>query len=136
MGLRSAIASLPFFAACASPPPEYEALPADCSLWDVEMDLFEVRCVDGPCHGAGAFPAAGLDLETPGVEERIVGAPSNECRMVSLVDPGDDTGGVFVEKLTDDPPCGLQMPLGEQKLTHAEVECVREWTASAATDAE
>ena len=119
-------------AGCGTAPPEYESLPADCSQWDVEDDLFQERCVDGPCHGAIEFPAAGLDLETPGVAARIVDAPSNACRMAVLVEPGDASGGIFVEKLTDDPPCGLQMPLGEQKLTHAEIECVREWTAAAA----
>lgn len=121
------------FAGCvAGPVADYESLPADCSLWDVEADLFHERCIDGPCHGAVQFPAAGLDLETPGVGERIVGAPSNGCRRAVLVEPGDETGGVFMDKLTDDPPCGLQMPLGKRKLSESEFECVREWTAAAA----
>lgn len=120
----------------AGPVAEYESLPADCSLWDVESDLFHQRCIDGPCHGAVQFPAAGLDLETPGVRDRIVGAPSNGCRRAVLVEPGDETGGVFMDKLTDDPPCGLQMPLGKRKLTEPEFACVLEWTADAAMEAQ
>jgi hypothetical protein len=117
--------------ACGAPPAARQSLPADCSLWSVEDDLFAERCNDSICHAAER-PAAGLDLVTPGIHERIVGARSATCGFEVLVEPGDESGGYFVDKLTDRPGCGLQMPIGGAHLTGGEIECVRAWVVEGA----
>jgi len=117
---------------CGAEPAPTESLPADCSLWSVEDDLFAERCNDSICHGTER-PAAGLDLVTPGIHERIVNARAATCGFEVLIEPGDETGGFFVNKLTDNPPrCGLQMPIGGADLSAAEIECVREWVVEGA----
>lgn len=122
-------------ACSAGPVASEEPIPENCAEFiDVEKDIFQDRCATEFCHGAVERPAAELDLVSEGVAERIIGAPS-WCAGDPLIEPGDPTGGVFIEKL-DDPPCGLRMPVGERPLSAAEVHCVREWIVTAAAQHE
>ncbi|MEQ9318918.1 MAG: hypothetical protein RIF41_07140 [Polyangiaceae bacterium] len=97
---------------------------------DIETELFPQRCTDGTnCHTAD-FEAAGLDLESPGIGERIVNAPAvgADCMGMPMADPNDPTGSIIYNVLTDDScsPFG-QMPFGGDPLSQAEIDCVEEW---------
>lgn len=101
---------------------------ASCSA-DVESEIFAVRCAGSVCHSAGEQRAAGLDLVSPGVAERVanVASASAECGGNMLVVPGDASGSLLYQKLGDAPPCGSQMPLAQEPLSDEELECVRGW---------
>lgn len=101
---------------------------ASCPPGYVEQ-LFAAKCA-GPCH-AGAEPESGLDLESAGVEARLIGEPSVSgfCDGRLLIDPeaDDPLDHLMLDKLQDRPTCGSRMPFGTEALTSAEVECVRRW---------
>lgn len=88
--------------------------------------LFEVRCGGSICHSAGASTAAGLDLTSPGVEERVVGQPGKSCAG-TLAEPADPEGSLLYRKLLDAPSCGARMPLNGEALSDDEMTCVRDW---------
>ena len=97
---------------------------------DIEAELFPQKCTDGTnCHTAD-FEAAGLDLETPGIGDRIVGAPATAtgCMGMPMADPSDPTGSIIYNVLTDE-SCSTfgQMPFGADPLSQAEIDCVEEW---------
>jgi hypothetical protein len=92
---------------------------------DVENEIFLQRCATAACHSAKVH-AQNLDLESPNVGARLVDELATECAGL-LVDPAHPTESILYLKLTDSPPCGLQMPQVGQKLTPGEVNCVYEW---------
>lgn len=96
---------------------------------DVEADILAVRCAGSVCHSAGDQRAAGLDLVTPGVADRVknVASASAECGGSMLVVPGDPGNSLMYQKLTDAPPCGSRMPLAQEALSTEETDCVRSW---------
>lgn len=98
--------------------------------------LFVERCGGSICHGAGAEPAGGLDLESPGLAERMVGVPAEECSGWDRIAPGDPDASFLLAKLEGPPPgCGERMPpVGH--LTANEVTCVRSWILSVSGGAE
>jgi hypothetical protein len=107
------------------PPPGSDPTAPD----DLECDipsLFEVRCGGAVCHSAGLSTAAGLDLTSPGVEERIVGQPGQSCAG-TLAEPADPEGSLLYLKVLDMPSCGARMPLSGTPLSEDEVTCLRDW---------
>src|SRR5690349_21718369 len=64
---------------------EDEAPPDDLSC-DIPQ-LFEDRCGSAACH-SGETAAAGLDLVSPGVEDRVSGVSGTNCQGL-LADPAD-----------------------------------------------
>ena len=104
------------------------AATASCEV-DVEADILAARCGGSVCHSAGEERAAGLDLVTAGVAERVanVASASAECGGSMLVVPGDPGGSLLYQKLGDAPPCGSQMPLAAEPLSDDDLECVRGW---------
>lgn len=88
--------------------------------------LFETRCGGDTCHGGGDSSAAGLDLVTVGVEERVSGATGQSCGGI-VADPSNPENSLLYEKIADMPECGARMPLGSEPLTEDEVLCVRDW---------
>lgn len=90
--------------------------------------LFAARCAGAGCHGADS-PAAGLDLVSSGVAQRLSLAPASQCPGV-LADPSDPEGSLLYRKVAGDPECGARMPLGRDPLSEAEVACVRDFIAS------
>ena len=103
---------------------------AECP--DVPAEIFATKCAAGPCHAAYT-PAAGLDLITPGVAERLVGEPAagEECAgMGTLAVPDDPEASLLYLKLTGTPPCGAAMPLLAEPLSDKELSCVRDWIAA------
>lgn len=112
---------------CAAPledPQRFDEGPY-CSL-DLDVPaLFVERC-STECH-EGEDPAAGLDLATPGIEERLVAQASHICPGRVRVVPGDPDSSFLVEKVDGSPECGLPMPMSEQPLSQRELACVRSW---------
>ncbi len=102
---------------------------ASCTTEDVEL-LFAETCGGTVCHAAGAEPAGGLDLESPGAAERMIGAPADVCAGFELVVPGDPDSSFLVSKLEGPPEgCGDPMPV-VGNLSDDEIACVRDWIVS------
>lgn len=100
----------------------------ECGPGYVEQ-LFATKCA-GVCH-AGTAPEAGLDLASPGVEARLISAPSQTpfCEGRVMIDPeaADPAEHLLIDKVEADPSCGSQMPMNAEPLTLTEVECLRRW---------
>ena len=85
------------------------------------------ECAGSGCHGRAA-PAVGLDLESPGVGERLLAATSASCSGRALVDPSDPDASFLLEKVSDaSPECGGRMPLLREPLSAAEIAAIRAW---------
>lgn len=104
---------------------------------DVETELLAERCAGSVCHSAGESAAAGLDLVSPGVAERLVGVASTSeaCGGAVLVVAGDPDASLLVDKLLPSPSCGGTMPLGQTPFTDSEITCVRDWIAGMSAEA-
>jgi hypothetical protein len=103
-----------------------EGGPAPCTaeLASLRQQVF-TSCLGGVCHGAGD-PVGALDLESEGVEARLVGASAATCER-TLVIPGDPGGSFLFEKIASpSPACGLPMPL-DGPLAPELVACVHDW---------
>jgi hypothetical protein len=101
---------------------------ASCEV-DVESEILATRCAGSVCHSATEQKAAGLDLVSPGVAERVanIASASEECGGSMLVVPGDPGGSLLYQKLGEAPPCGSRMPLAQEPLSEDETDCVRGW---------
>jgi len=101
---------------------------SDCPPGYVE-EMFATRCA-GLCH-SGSTPEAGLDLVSPGVQGRMVGATSESlfCEGRVLVEPGaaEPRQHLLIDKISEAPSCGGRMPFGGEALTITEQACVRAW---------
>lgn len=86
--------------------------------------LFQDKCAGSPCHGADA--PSDLDLETPGVADRVANMPGFQCSG-KLADPSNPEGSLLYSKLQDIPQCGARMPFAAEPLSEAEITCVRDW---------
>ncbi|HVZ72120.1 MAG TPA: hypothetical protein VHJ20_07080 [Polyangia bacterium] len=97
-------------------------------------------CLGVGCHTANN-PAANFDMTTAGWETKLVGtaptqvpASSNgipsECvdkGKVFLVKGSNPATGLFMEKLKNNPSCGLQMPFLQPALSTTDVACIQTW---------
>ncbi|MEM1415219.1 MAG: hypothetical protein AAGH15_09975 [Myxococcota bacterium] len=99
---------------------------------------FRASC-GGPnlCH-EGDDPAAGLDLVSEGIFERMASRSSDSCDGRLVVDPANVDESFLLDKLLGPPPgCGDRMPL-VGFLNDSEVGCVARWleeeTAAHAAD--
>jgi hypothetical protein len=95
-----------------------------------EVQLLAARCA--PCHTA-ASAQGGLDLQSADIPSRLVGHDTgavtvSSCSGMKLLNAGSNPAtGVFIDKLTmDPPPCGSPMPLGGT-LTATEKSCLTDW---------
>jgi hypothetical protein len=98
---------------------------------DLQTSLLTPRCATSNCHGAGR-PAGGLDLHSPGLASRLVGAPSTTCEGRVLVFPDNPGQGYFFEILQAMPACGSRMPLLGTPLTEAEIDALRAYVTALA----
>jgi hypothetical protein len=87
--------------------------------------LFQQKCGGAGCHGATS-PSAGLDLVSPGVEERIVEKPASQGLGV-IVRAGRPEDSVLYDRVQEMPTNGARMPLSGPPLGDAEVVCIRDW---------
>ena len=94
---------------------------------DVETQLLPARCAGSGCHDSRSV-AAGLDLVSGGVADRLVGVTSL-CDDLPLVDPTVEAeASYFIEKVSvEQPACGSKMPLARKALTEGERSCLIEW---------
>jgi hypothetical protein len=99
---------------------------------DVPTEVFAKTCSDSICHDTSE-PGGGLDLISPGVENRLVGQPSNDCDGWLRIDPSSPDDSLILEKLShDDPACGDRMPAFSDPLTADTIACIREWVHAVA----
>jgi hypothetical protein len=95
--------------------------------------LFRDTCTSVGCHNASEM-AEDLDLESPGVEDRVAGVPgTSTCNGIILADPDNPPSSLLVRKLQPAPPCGSQMPLlvpKDQLYTAHQIACVEAWIAT------
>jgi hypothetical protein len=92
-------------------------------------------CSSIGCHAANT-PAGGLDLESPGLAERLLDAPGSALcssgRQINLEDPSES---LLYTKLSRQPSCGAAMPLGGQAISAANQACVLAWLENVVADA-
>lgn len=102
--------------------PEGEPEPElECDI----AELFVQRCNGAVCHGGGSTSAAGLDLISPGVEDRVAGVLGTECTGL-LADMSDPRASLLYTKVTE-PACGVRMPIGGEPLDEDELTCMEFW---------
>src|SRR5688572_21780321 len=96
----------------------------------MQADMFARRCAGAGCHGSTS-PALGLDLLSPGLEARLVGAPSIGCRGEKLLVAGQpDQSELYRKVAHSQPDCGVRMPVGTPAFTDNELACLRHWILS------
>jgi hypothetical protein len=101
--------------------------------------------VVGACHDA-AGSAAGLDLLTPGWQNKLVGTnPTATGGMDTLhsmcvghgpylVAGSNPATGLFLDKLKMTPPCGVHMPnLPGSDFSATELACIQDWATGLTT---
>lgn len=104
------------------------AIPDDASACgDVVARILVPKCGGTGCHGA-LGPQQGLDLESPGVEARVVDIPATSC-AATLAVPADPASSFLYTKLATKPPCGSQMPLARPPLSSEDAACLLAWIA-------
>lgn len=101
-----------------------DASSATCTPATAAATVIAPNC--GSCHGAAA-PAAGLDLASPGLGDRIAGLASSTCADHIVVVAGDPAGSFLMEKLGAAPSCGDPMPKGLPSLSAEELACIEGW---------
>ena len=113
-------------------PPRFDAsmvTPEDCVDEEVAIGfVLQPRCGSSDCHD-DERPSAGLDLVTPGVTDRVIGAPSvhEECPGAELVVPGVAQASFLMDKvLGQEGACGDPMPR-DGDLTLDERRCLVRW---------
>jgi hypothetical protein len=95
---------------------------------DVPTRLFVPSCGGTGCHNATA-PQQGLDLVSPDVASRVVGAMGKQCLQL-LADPQNPEQSLLYLKLFPKPPCGAPMPLARPALSSADIACIKSWIAA------
>lgn len=100
---------------------------------DVPRDVLQARCDGQDCHNSGANPAAGLDLVSPDVLQRLIDVPGRACDGRALIQADAPDGSQLLDRLEEMPQCGLRMPLGGDVLPVEERNCVRAWVFEAVT---
>lgn len=119
------------FAACSSETSSGSAGDACAgSASEVSNRVFAKSCTTSGCHAAGD-KAGSLDLESPGIEMRLVGRASAECDGQTLIVPKDEAGSYLLSKLaSDSPACGSRMPFGSEALGPDDMACLKAWIGS------
>jgi hypothetical protein len=100
----------------------------DCDV----PELLATSCAGSVCHG-DQEPAAGLDLVSAGVEERLIGVVGSvDCGEQVLIEPGYPDNSLLIEKVTEEnPSCGRTMPPMGHPLSASQLECLRQFAIDA-----
>ena len=110
------------------------------------QEAFSASCATAGCHKSGANAAAGLDLESPGVNRRLIDVvaphtsafPSTGCvSNQKLIDSSNAAASWLLIKITAADPnsCGVTMPVGAP-LSAVHLACIKKYAddvAAAAT---
>ncbi len=117
----------------------------DCTGGNDGATLVTARCAVSGCHVAGvagAGQSGGLDLTVnAGLASRLVGVTTvgtatNSSKCVGNPEPYLETGvtpamGLLIEKMTNTPPCGDQMPdFSAQPLSTTQQNCIIQWATT------
>jgi hypothetical protein len=97
---------------------------------DVPQEVLVPDCAGAGCHSS-RDKAQGLDLQSPNLAARLVGAAATEGSGL-LIDPAAPSSSVLYTKLTATPPFGARMPLGAA-LDGTTTGCVLAWVIQQAT---
>jgi len=111
-----------------------------CDLAGVQALLSAKSCTTSGCH-ASAQPAAGLDLASAGLADRLlgkspvagVGLQPSMCVGTNrnYLNAGSNPAtGLLLDKVGTTPPCGARMPIGPAPLNNNEMACLRSWALS------
>lgn len=90
--------------------------------------LFRTTCATSGCHNA-EDEAAGLDLATTGVADRVSLQPSAQCAGF-LADAAHPMASVLYTKVLATNDCGSRMPLGAAPLRDEQVACLAAWISA------
>jgi glucose/arabinose dehydrogenase len=98
------------------------------------------NCMFGACHGGMPDPTVngGLQIKAAdkaGTYQHLVNAKSvsQVCNGKTYVVPGDSKNSLLIAKLSDMPPCGARMPIGNP-LTAAQIAQISTWIDMGAKD--
>ena len=125
------LGAIALLAACAGcpggleDPARFDQLQTGNSCPDVPQTVFVSSCATALCHSA-AQKMEGLDLESPNVASRLIGAHAMGGPGL-LIDPSNPGASVLYTKVTATPPFGVRMPFGEPALDDATIGCVLQW---------
>ena len=99
---------------------------------DVVRHVFTPTCATSRCHDADV-PSARLDLQTPGITERLVGRVSvhRRCQDQMLLVPGDPASSFLMRKVLGmQGNCGDPMP-NRGDISPAQRRCIAAWIQNA-----
>ncbi|MEZ4449411.1 MAG: hypothetical protein R3B09_08025 [Nannocystaceae bacterium] len=105
------------------------AVRCDGEIATLQAELFAPKCGQIACHDPDN-PEGALDLVSPGVDARLVGAPAATCDGWVRVVAGDPGSSLLHVKLAGPVPCGAKMPIGAE-LDADEIACVDAWIEGA-----
>jgi hypothetical protein len=112
-----------------------------CEQCDVQASLKEA-CTNDGCHGSNVY-GGGLDLVSPGVEQRLIDQAAWTMRATEVSDPdscdltekrvdsADPARSVLIHKLLGTQSCGQNMPAPPYKFkddANADIQCLTRWT--------
>jgi hypothetical protein len=124
-------------------PERFDEAAGSCAQCDVQATLKEA-CLSTGCHGKAEPRAGALDLESPGVEDRLLdqaawtmrdteildGSAANCDLTEKRVDSVDPSKSVMLEKLLGTHSCGVKMPVAPFKFkdnAQADIDCITRW---------
>ena len=111
-----------------------------CALAGEQAQFSAKSGTTSGCHGSKQ-PAAGLDLMSAGLAERLVGKgpvagaggfqPSMcvGANRIYLTAGSNPATGLLLDKVSPNQPCGARMPIGSV-LNNNEMACLRSWALS------
>lgn len=113
-----------------------------CDLAGAQAIFTAKGCAQSGCHDATGT-SAGLNLAAADLGAELLGkspgtgglTPSSCTNMnkVYLVKGSNPATGLFIDKLTATPGCGLRMPLTGAPLDATQMACVKSWATSVTT---
>jgi len=98
------------------------------SYEDQVQPIFNNTCGGGPCHIIGS--QAGVNLSDYQNTTTSVGDSYGQLVVI----PGDASASPLIDKLSDNPLFGRQMPLTGGALTNEEISIIRDWINQGALD--
>jgi hypothetical protein len=107
----------------------------------IQRDIFQASDAAGrascaSCHNpnGGAFRQVGLDLQSEGSYNSLVGVPSTQRPNVLRVVPGDPDNSYLIHKIEGRPGIvGLRMPRsGPPHMTDGQIQIIRRWIETGA----
>jgi hypothetical protein len=127
-------------------PDRFDQGSGSCEQCDVQATLKEA-CLSAGCHGKNTDPtlvAGDLDLESPGLEARLLDVPAwsrkdseifdgtaANCDLSEKrVDSADPSKSVMLTKLLGTQSCGAKMPMAPFKFRddpQADIDCITRW---------